>query len=289
MQIGKKKLVLDHLIVQKMDDDVDGPGENFQSILTYGAQALFDADQTAKDISCACLIPALLRFAHGTSDSEHDVLQLIEKTETEGDATDAPKEGGAAFSFAKIWSADKDQLDEVPDDDQVDSWAQTLEKINEELQKEKNEEMLSSGRGARRKAADAANVSSLPCTSHQLLTHNLFFRANSLTSRLTIPLRVRGKTVKELDLITQHLAHPTGQVARILRVTQRQTGSPRTRTSRWPSMTESRRRKKNEAGARRSQTSTWRMVPRAWPWICLTLRCLRRGMAFLPMRLWLGS
>lgn len=52
MQIGKKKLVLDHLIVQKMDDDEDGAGENIQSILTYGAQALFDEQQSSRDITC---------------------------------------------------------------------------------------------------------------------------------------------------------------------------------------------------------------------------------------------
>jgi len=53
MQVGKKKLVLDHLIVQKMDDDEDNGGENVQSILTYGAQALFDDTTTkSRDITC---------------------------------------------------------------------------------------------------------------------------------------------------------------------------------------------------------------------------------------------
>lgn len=51
MQVGKKKLVLDHLIVQKMDDE-DSAGENVQSILTYGAQALFDSEQESRDIMC---------------------------------------------------------------------------------------------------------------------------------------------------------------------------------------------------------------------------------------------
>lgn len=69
MQIGKKKLVLDHLIVQKMDDDEDSPGENVESILTYGAQALFDAEQSAKDITCTCSprshpIPLRLTFVN---------------------------------------------------------------------------------------------------------------------------------------------------------------------------------------------------------------------------------
>jgi len=52
IQIGKKKLVLDHLIVQKMDDDEDNGGEDVKSILTYGAQALFSSDEGARDITC---------------------------------------------------------------------------------------------------------------------------------------------------------------------------------------------------------------------------------------------
>jgi chromodomain-helicase-DNA-binding protein 4 len=44
-------MALDHLIVQKMDDD-DDAGENLQSILTYGAKALFDENQSARDIVC---------------------------------------------------------------------------------------------------------------------------------------------------------------------------------------------------------------------------------------------
>jgi hypothetical protein len=57
MQIGKKKLVLDHLIVQKMGDDTDGAGENIQSILSYGAQALFeeeDEGEKSRGITCEC-------------------------------------------------------------------------------------------------------------------------------------------------------------------------------------------------------------------------------------------
>ncbi|KAF9006267.1 hypothetical protein BDZ89DRAFT_1120273 [Hymenopellis radicata] len=39
------------------------------------------------------------------------------------------------FSFAKIWTADRDTLEEVRDEDQGDSWAVTLQKINAERQK----------------------------------------------------------------------------------------------------------------------------------------------------------
>ena len=50
VQAGKKKLVLDHLIVQKMDDDEGGA--NVQSILTYGAKNLFDEEGQSREIIC---------------------------------------------------------------------------------------------------------------------------------------------------------------------------------------------------------------------------------------------
>jgi chromodomain-helicase-DNA-binding protein 4 len=56
MQTGKKKLVLDHVIVQKMDDD-EGGGD-VQSILTYGALALFNETAPSRDITCT------LRLTH---------------------------------------------------------------------------------------------------------------------------------------------------------------------------------------------------------------------------------
>lgn len=53
IQTGKKKLVLDHVIVQKMDDD-EGGGD-VQSILTYGAKTLFEEDENSRDITCRTL------------------------------------------------------------------------------------------------------------------------------------------------------------------------------------------------------------------------------------------
>ncbi|KAF5388487.1 hypothetical protein D9757_004581 [Collybiopsis confluens] len=146
MQIGKKKLVLDHLIVQKMDDD-ESAGENVQSILTYGALQLFDGtDENAKHIVY----------------TETDIDNLIAKTEREGDQDEIHKEGNA-FSFAKIWTAEKDELEEIADDGQavVDSWAQTLQKINEEMtrkQAQEEEESAKAGRHhARRKTTTIIN------------------------------------------------------------------------------------------------------------------------------------
>ena len=50
VQTGKKKLVLDHVIVQKMDDEEGG--SDVRSILTYGAQALFDETAETRNITC---------------------------------------------------------------------------------------------------------------------------------------------------------------------------------------------------------------------------------------------
>ncbi|KAG6818079.1 hypothetical protein H0H87_009234 [Tephrocybe sp. NHM501043] len=135
MQVGKKKLVLDHLIVQKMDDE-DSAGEDVQSILTYGAQTLFDPEETSRDIVY----------------SEQDIEKLVERTEKEGDQQEPVKEG-MSFAFAKVWAADKDSLEEVEDKDQGDSWAQTLQKITEEREKTRLEEVAQSGRGVKRRAA----------------------------------------------------------------------------------------------------------------------------------------
>ena len=68
----------------------------------------------------------------------------------------------ALFSFAKVWSAEKDSLEELSEEaaqqaEQVDSWAQTLERIANERQQAHAEEALTSGRGVRRKAAATFN------------------------------------------------------------------------------------------------------------------------------------
>ncbi|KAF9270030.1 hypothetical protein L218DRAFT_952224 [Marasmius fiardii PR-910] len=140
MQVGKKKMVLDHLIVQKMEDD-DDAGADVQSILMYGAQALFEegVEGSEKD----------------TIYSDHDIDKLIEKTEKEGDAEEVPREGATSFTFAKIWTSDKDQLEEVRDENQEDSWAQTLQKLNAEMELTRAQEAAQMGRGARRKATAA--------------------------------------------------------------------------------------------------------------------------------------
>ena len=71
MQTGKKKLVLDHVIVQKMDEKETG--EDVSSILSFGARALFEQDgQENKDITCASMISSHLLDAH--SETSHEQI-----------------------------------------------------------------------------------------------------------------------------------------------------------------------------------------------------------------------
>jgi hypothetical protein len=95
-------------------------------------------------------------------DTDQDVEKLIEKTEKEGDKEETANEGGLSFSFAKIWAADKDSLEEVEDDDQGDSWAQTLQKITAERKKAQIQEVALSGRGVARAARRVAAVPKVP-------------------------------------------------------------------------------------------------------------------------------
>lgn len=54
--MGKKKLVLDHLIVQKLGDEDEM--DDIQGILTYGAKALFESTgESASDIKCTHIRP----------------------------------------------------------------------------------------------------------------------------------------------------------------------------------------------------------------------------------------
>lgn len=52
VEVGKKKLVLDHVIVQKMDDE-DAPSDQLQSILSFGAKALFEENSNI-NTTCKC-------------------------------------------------------------------------------------------------------------------------------------------------------------------------------------------------------------------------------------------
>lgn len=123
----------------------------------------------------------------GHVDSEHDIEKLIEKTETEGDQQETRgEEVSTLFSFAKVWAADKDALEEMddnpPESVEPDAWAQTLQKIAAERDTHQIQE--ETGRGTRRKAAAVFPVVS--CRSNLMLI--------CLTTRIAANSRFRRFT-----------------------------------------------------------------------------------------------
>lgn len=94
MQIGRKKMALDHVLIDRMDAD-DDAGLDMESILRHGAEALFDND-TADDIQY---------------DSE-SVEKLLDRTQAENTNTGNDASAESQFSFARIWANDSAALRE---------------------------------------------------------------------------------------------------------------------------------------------------------------------------------
>ncbi|KAI9316427.1 P-loop containing nucleoside triphosphate hydrolase protein, partial [Dichotomocladium elegans] len=153
-QVAKAKLVMDHLVVEKMDQ-ADFEDQDIESILKFGAQALFD-DNSCKDISYdSNAIDRLL---------DRSALQVLgnrpagQANENEDDADPESNPKPMSFSFAKVWRADKKdgtleelvQEDEAQEKENEDFWNRFLREKREKIAAEKaNVEHL--GRGARRR------------------------------------------------------------------------------------------------------------------------------------------
>ena len=141
MQLGKKKLSLDHLIIDRMgaeeDEEVD-----VESILKFGAGALFDDDVEEK----------VIKYDAASIDTLLDRSQMEQTTATDGkeNSTDL------AFSFARVWESDKGVLVDngFGDGDHEISestWDKILQEREEEARREREERARKEqlGRGKR--------------------------------------------------------------------------------------------------------------------------------------------
>lgn len=98
VQLGRKKLALDKALIGRMDVR-DDPDHDLESILRFGAEALFN-DDDKDDI-------------HYDSAS---VDKLLDRSLIEAEVKDPEKDLGTRFSFARIWANDKDSLIEYDHD-----------------------------------------------------------------------------------------------------------------------------------------------------------------------------
>jgi hypothetical protein len=140
---------------------------------------------------------------------------LIEKTETEETPPEETGEDpGQAFSFAKVWTADDDALEELKDQAlehmaATDSWAHALELIAKEQTQTKAAERT--GRGVRRKAAIAAENQVQSVVLSALIIHSRPYSRN-LTFWTHQP-KANLKERSERNLNPQYRMSPTSMSA----------------------------------------------------------------------------
>ena len=94
LQIGKKKMALDHVLIEQMDAE-DDAGMDLESILRHGTEALFRDDESEN-----------IRYDSASVD------KLLDRSQIEDTQTDKVQSAESQFSFARGWANDKGILEE---------------------------------------------------------------------------------------------------------------------------------------------------------------------------------
>ncbi|KIX00677.1 uncharacterized protein Z518_09742 [Rhinocladiella mackenziei CBS 650.93] len=140
MQLGRKKMALDHVLIERMDKG-DDAGEDLESILRHGAQTLFEDDSSTDDI-------------HYDSAS---VDRLLDRSQIEDTSASEAKSAESQFSLARIWANDKASLGEdLPDGTGANTlnpgvWDKILQEREREYEEEQAREADTFGRGKRKR------------------------------------------------------------------------------------------------------------------------------------------
>jgi len=142
LQIGRKKMALDHLLIESMDDK-DGEATNdVESVLKHGAAALFGQGRKKEAI---------------TYDSA-SVDKLLDRSMEEETKMDGDKSAESAFALARVWAQDEGGLTEevkAPSTEDeplaLSVWDKILKERDEEAKREAEKEMERLGRGGRRR------------------------------------------------------------------------------------------------------------------------------------------
>ena len=146
MQIGRKKMALDHILIETMDDQ-DDAGNDLESILKHGAEALFSENQ--KDV---------IKYDSASVD------KLLDRSQIEATATGEDESAETQFSLARVWANEKGELtDDIEADTEAEAinsslWENILKEREEVARREAelNKEIL--GRGGRRRRVSATSA-----------------------------------------------------------------------------------------------------------------------------------
>ncbi|KAL8775017.1 MAG: hypothetical protein Q9209_000496 [Squamulea sp. 1 TL-2023] len=123
MQIGKKKMALDHALIEQMDADED-ESLDVESILRHGTQALFQ-EGDANDIKYDSV----------------SVDQLLDRSQIENTDIAKSQSAESQFSFARVWANDKGILEEDLENEDSDSASLPDTSIWENILKEREAEV----------------------------------------------------------------------------------------------------------------------------------------------------
>ncbi|KAK0745288.1 PHD/FYVE-zinc-finger like domain-containing protein [Apiosordaria backusii] len=138
LQIGRKKMALDHLLIETMDNQDDAPND-VESVLKHGAEALFgDKKKDAIKYDSAA------------------VDKLLDRSMQEETKTDDKKSAESAFAHARVWANDEGGLtDNMKETEQQEMslsvWDQILKQREEEARREAEKAKETLGRGGRRR------------------------------------------------------------------------------------------------------------------------------------------
>ncbi|CAI4215170.1 unnamed protein product [Parascedosporium putredinis] len=141
MQMGKKKMALDHALIERMD--MEDAGDDLEGILRHGAEALFNDDEKKE----------VIRYDAAS------VEKLLDRSQADKPAEENGVDEGT-FAYARIFSAEKGDVEETtledldtPGELHQSVWDAILAEREAEAERVRklNEETL--GRGSRKRRA----------------------------------------------------------------------------------------------------------------------------------------
>ncbi|KAI9823154.1 MAG: hypothetical protein M1832_002597 [Thelocarpon impressellum] len=142
VQAGRKKMALDHVLVEQMDAG-DDAGEDLESILMHGAAALFSEDDK-----------------HDIHYDSAAVDKLLDRSQAENTKVGEDSSAESQFSFARIWANDRDVLEEGFKVSEMETkapdptvWDMILNEREQNAAKERAARQETLGRGKRRRQA----------------------------------------------------------------------------------------------------------------------------------------
>ncbi|KAK2739860.1 hypothetical protein FQN57_006436 [Myotisia sp. PD_48] len=136
LQVGRKKLALDHVLIERMDAEEDA-GLDLESILRHGLQALFDND-TTDDISY----------------DAQSIDKLLERSEQENTRTGDDASAESQFSYARVWMNESmEDNDLVPNTPPTDGsvWEKILKERERAAEEDAKAKAQTFGRGKRKR------------------------------------------------------------------------------------------------------------------------------------------